>query len=1325
MKHNAIMLVFAFLVIATMSCTGFAQAGASSTLNGTVVDQSGGVIPGAEITLKSDATGAEYKTITGVNGTFTIPSLTAGSYTATVSSPNFKVSVIKNIVLVVGVPTNITARLEIGGKNETVTVTAGAEVVQSASATVSTTLTNTQITNLPLQTRNALDFLVFMPGANTTGAARNTTFMGMANTFVNIMVDGISTQDNYNKNSDGFYTMITVRPDSIQEVTVTTAAAGADSSGGGAVSVKFVTRSGNNEYHGSLYDYERNYALNSNYWFNNRNSDPVYQGDGPGRGQACTPQQLISDWDSCKAPRNRMILHQAGGRFGGPIKIPGLFSGTDRAFFFINLERFMMPSSWTWNNTIYAPSTEQGVYSYLYRQTGQPDVVKTADLWAIARASGFTSTIDPTVAKLLADVRNSTKTTGTIQSYPIQTNPLYQTYIWQIKGTEIRNYITTRFDVNLTTKHRVEASFNGENRKRDPDNVNSAAPRYPGFPDYGVNTGIRGAASFALRSTISARLVNEARFGFTMGTTLWYNNLSSEVAHGVGGIADMGGYFWNPSGMTAAYFTSSAERRNAPNKTFEDTLSWSKGAHSFSFGGRFQHTAGWRWTQTFAPTLTFGLPSAYDPAYSMFDSKNGPINFPQSNSTQQTAAATLYAALTARITNISGTAYTDENTGQYVPFGNAVRRSRQRFMGLFAQDSWRMFPNFTLNLGVRWEVNFPWTPLNKSYSWASPADVWGPSGVNSLFKPGATGGVPTLSYRYEPGSPAYDIYWKGVNPNVGFAWSPHAGGFLGKVLGEGATTVIRSGFSISYNNYDVGTFDSMFFSNPGGNFTIARNQNLGNLIVGDLSYPVLFRDRVSNPHLLDPAPYPAAPTYPVQVQISNSINAFEPGIRTPYTMSWSFGIQREITKDMAIEVRYAAQRSKQNWFQEDLNEIVLVENGFINEFKKAQANMYANIAAGKGTTFRYDSSVPGTQPLPIILAYLSPNKLDPNSSASYTTASLSSAQAAVFTNSSYVRYLSNYNPDPGSLASVFYGDSTRRGYALANGLPKNFFMVNPDVQSGGAWIYKNGGGSQYDSMVIELRRRMAKGLLVQASYTWAKAFNINQISWRTGWQKDLGGTLPQSFKLNWVYQLPFGQGQMLLGGVGKWTDRIIGGWELEGTSRIQSGNLWNLGGNVLVGMTSDEFRNAAGLYFDDAGKKIYYLPKDIRDNTYAATQYDPTKFTAGTPTGRYLAPSGVGFGGNCITVVSGDCAPRQLYFRGPSFTRFDLSLVKRIRFSESKNFELRGEFLNAFNNVNFNNYQSGNTSNTNFMVINSAYQDLNNSQDPGGRLVQIVLRVNF
>lgn len=1314
MRHWMFIAAITLLLAAAMSLPVYGQ-GATSSLTGIVVDASGAVVPGADIVVKAVATGSEASTVTADNGTFTIPSLSAGTYTATVSMPRFKQSIIKDIVLVVGVPTDIKIVLQVGGSNESVTVVAGAEMIQSSTATISTTMSTTQIAQLPLATRNALDFLVFLPGANTTGSSRNATFMGAPNSTVHITVDGVPTQDmNYmgQYGGDGFYSFITPRPDSVQEVTVSTAAAGADSTGTGAVQVRFVTRGGDNGFHGSLYDYERNTALNSNYWFTNRDAATVQDAFPHAK---CGVGNVPWDPDNCHALRSRFLLHQPGGRAGGPITIPGLFSGKDRAFWFLNLETFRLPNSSVRTNQIYSPAMEQGIFSYV--QGGQ---VLTANMLTLAQANGQTSTIDPTVQKLLADIRNSTATTGALQSYPTVSDPNYQYFIWQSTGMETRSYMTSRFDINLTKNHRVELTWNGEVRTRNPDYLNGRGWVYPGFPSYGRVDQHRGSIAYALRSTITPRLVNEARGGILLGTVLFNPNASPGDYSGP--IGSTGGFYWTPANVQNPAALLTPSRRNGPVKSFEDTLSWTKGAHNLSFGGSFTHVGSWEWYQSLVPQLSIGLNSTYDPAYIMFNSSNGPKNFPGATSTQYGNASTLYAVLTARVTAITANAVINENTNQYTYNGPYTERARQREMGIFAQDSWRMFPNFTLIYGLRWEVQFPWTPLNNAFSYASPADIWGPTGVGNFFKPGATGGTPTQLHQFLPGTHAYNVDYGSFAPSVGFAWSPKSKGLMGKFLGENSQTVIRSGFAIAYNRMGMFDYeDYLFGANPGGTIDASRNTTNGNLLTTGQTWPLLLTPNLKSG--LGPPSFASSPNWPLVPSPSNSINTIDQNIRTPYTMSWNFGLQRELTKDMALEVRYVGSRNLHPYTQPSLNEYNVVQNGYLQEFRLAQQNLAANEAAGKGPTFAY-TGVTGTSPLPITLAYIA-GKVDPNNPANYNS--------TLFTNSTYVNsYLSTFSPAPASLASSLFGDATRRANGLAAGLPANEFIANPDVL-GGSYIYMNGGGNYYDSMVVELRRRLSRGLLVQANYVWAKEISLTRLSWRAPWAKNLGTTLPNALKVNWVYELPLGQGRSLFSNIGHHLDRVIGGWEFQGTSRIQSGNLQDFGNVVLVGMTDQDLRNAVGLRFDDANKIVYDLPQDIIDNSYKAYQYSVNPATGtsmysaayGVPTGRYIEPAGMGGAGNCVQIVTGDCAPRHHYFRGPMFTRFDLSLVKRIRFNENKNFELRGEFLNAFNNINFTGFASLAGSSTSFARITSAYTDASNQQDPGGRLIQIVMRINF
>src|SRR5262249_42065919 len=148
----------------------------------------------------------------------------------------------------------------------------------------------------------------------------------------------------------------------------------------GAVQIKFVTRGGTNKLTGSIYEYHRNPSLNANYWFNNRDLPP--------------------DPRTGKAPRNRILLNQYGFRVGGPIWIPKVFDGRDKAFFFVNYEEYRLPEQFSRTRTILSPDAEKGIFRYTIQ--GQQYQVNLLDI--AGRTPGClacTTTIDPVIGKLL------------------------------------------------------------------------------------------------------------------------------------------------------------------------------------------------------------------------------------------------------------------------------------------------------------------------------------------------------------------------------------------------------------------------------------------------------------------------------------------------------------------------------------------------------------------------------------------------------------------------------------------------------------------------------------------------------------------------------------------------------------------------------------------------------------------------------------------------------------------------------------------------------------------------------------------------------------
>jgi hypothetical protein len=337
------------------------------------------------------------------------------------------------------------------------------------------------------------------------------------------------------------------------------------------------------------------------------------------------------------------------------------------------------------------------------------------------------------------------------------------------------------------------------------------------------------------------------------------------------------------------------------------------------------------------------------------------------------------------------------------------------------------------------------------------------------------------------------------------------------------------------------------------------------------------------------------------------------------------------------------------------------------------------------------------------------------------------------------------------LGQPCYGVASCTGLGL---FPYNQFLVNPGKR-GGAFAVDNLGQTWYDAVTIEFRRRMSHGLLVQGSYTFGKALsnmfssdsgvNDQPLTLRNLWLKK-GVTnfdIRHGIKANFIYELPFGKGKQFLSSAGGWLDKLVGGWGFNGNIRIQSGTPFSLGNVQLVGMTAKELEQSVKPYRDPDGF-IYVFPKDIRDNTvrafntgFVTLQPDKTQpstvtisYTgAGDPTGRFIAPAGFG---NCVQPYAGGCGFGNLIIHGPRFTRFDLAIAKKFKFSESVNLELRTEFLNAFNNINFLVGSAGNDVNTlgNFTSsafgrMTNAYQDTSTTNDPGGRVGQLVIRLNF
>ncbi len=1221
-----------------------AQGSFFSSLSGTVVDAEGLVIPGANVKVKNNGTGSEVDLITGSDGTFQALNIPGGNYSVVVELAGFRTTTLSSVTVMAAVPATVRVTLQVGTLSENITVVGeSATIVQSQSPAISTNLTGQQITSLPLSSRNALDSLTSLAGFNTSGAARSSTVSGLPRSAINITLDGMSVQDNYLKTTDGYFARLSPLLDSVEEVTVTTAGATADATGQGGVQIRFVTKSGTNQWIGTAYEYLRHDALNANTWFRNRDLPP--------------------DPKTGKAPKAELRQYQHGVAQGGPIV-------RNKAFFFFNYEELRSPSASTLQRVILTPAAASGLFSY-----NTANGIQQQNLLQIAANNGQLATVDPTVAKVLANIQAATTQSGGVSAL---NNPLVQQYTWSMPTKNFNPSPSVRLDYEVTKSHRLTGSFNFRNINSTPDTTNNAQLPFPNALQTGSQQSKRWTTSESVRSTFGANLFNELRVGASGGATQFSPEFNKDM------FADTNGYRLNLNGAccgTGAALTnwslgSGVSAREASTRVAENTTTWLKGSHNISFGASLVQTMVWLENQTLVPTANFGLNST-EAADAIFNA----TTLPGASAADITQAKNLYAMLTGRITTLTGDARINPAGDSYVPLGRSRAEGQMREFNFFVSDSWRL-KSLTLSAGLRYVLQNPFYPTNNSYTRVTPEGLYGISGVGNLFMPNTRSGSRSGYVAFPAGTYAYNPDRNNLAPSAGFAWQvPTSTGamarwFTGSTEGD---AVIRGGWAMAFQRPGMSDFTGVFGANFGIQASLQTDQN-------NTPLPILLRNSPS----LQPAPAVQLPIFPTAV--TNSVNAYDPDIQLPYTQTWSVGWQRKVTRDSAIEVRYVGSRGYNAWDTVNLNEPNLGSNGFLNEFRLAQANLQANIAAGRGATFAHTGA--GTSPLPILLAHFNAQPVaNAGNAALYTGANWTSA--------TYLGFLAARNPNPWGFtatgANGLVGNTTLRSNAVAAGLPANFFVANPDMLGGANLTTNTGAGTRAHSMQFEFRKRYSNGLSFNTSYTWSKAQLRQRYSFNKPleWIDQAGqvGNVQHAVKGNWIFEIPVGKDRRFGANLPGILEAVVGGWSMDGVARVQTGETLDFGNVRLVGMSQKELQKEIKIH-QGAGGQIFILPDEILQNTIRAFSVSATSASGygalGAPTGRYLAPAN---GPDCIESAPGygDCGLRSLVVNGPGLVRFDLGVSKKFDVVGRVTFEFRGEMLNAFNEPYFNPASAGGT----------------------------------
>ena len=689
--------------------TTYAQTG---TLAGTVTDPTGAGVPGAKVTAKNQGTASVRTALTDSSGTYLIPNVAVGNYDITMEKEGFKALNFQGVQLTVAQSLTLNGKLEIGAVAQTVDVT-GATVapINLEDAQLSNVVDSRRILDFPLITRDPYQLVLLSPGAQgVESALGGFSINGQRERNNNFLLDGTDNNDAAVPGIPGGIS--TINPDSTQEFRVITNNYLPEFGRNSGAIIDVVTRSGTNQLHGNLYEFNRVNAMAARDYFN-----PV------------------------GTPQNPFVRNQFGGSFGGPIR-------KDKTFFFVNSEWDRYRTTLTNESVVPTAQFKTGIFNYNGQQINLANPGSANNILGLP--------LDPTMQKVLALYPNPNGPA---------VDPIRAIYFFPT-GTPLNSAnVTFRVDEQLTDKYRISARYiyNGLT------NGNSLDEIVPGIG--GVATGQQshnGALNFI--AAFRPNLVNEFNFGITRTDDLFSCNGVSTV-NSVGAIDPFGAgtdySFALSNGVSTisnmgctALGDSNSQYRRAGTWFYSDKLSWIKGNHAIKAGGEFRDVYddgydafGSRPLVDFTAFGNFGIPIVNCSASCA------------SNETLQTMAAALLGVVgiqsQSQFFNAGGTRTATD-----------YRLFVQHEYGVFIQDSWKYRSNLTINLGLRYEFNgVPFerngnlsTLLNQQLSGTPPItfQTVGPGTGRQLYANDPWDFEPRVGMAWDP--------WSGGKTSVRGAW---------------------------------------------------------------------------------------------------------------------------------------------------------------------------------------------------------------------------------------------------------------------------------------------------------------------------------------------------------------------------------------------------------------------------------------------------------------------------------------------------------------------------------------------------------------------------
>ena len=1139
-------------------------------LSGSVIDASGAIVPGA--TINVFLTGGQEPVLTGQSneaGLFLFIAVRPDTYDISIERQGFVKTTIRQVQVSPLQELQLPpVKLEVQATTTSVEVTADLQTVQSSNAEVATTITTTMIQNLPVLGRQVTNFFQSQPGVSVS--SDTTSVNGLKSTFSSVTLDGINIQDNFIRTNGLDYAPFRTTIDQVAEITVATSNQSA-AIGGGASQFILSTKSGSNEFHGSVYWYNRNNAFSANDWFNDR--------DG--------------------VPQGKLNLNQPGAALGGRII-------RDKLFFYANVELYRNKRTTSLTRTVLTDSAKNGIFTYV----DSAGATRTANLQTLR---GYTP--DPTIKGLIAQLPEPNSPGGD----GLNTSG----YRFNAKYNEFRDQVVYKSDYYITPKHSLTGTYNYISNPTDRPDI-STSTFYTVTPPV-TNTLKNHLLSLAFRSTISPTLTNELRAGFART----HGNFDDNIAYPKFAVSTTNLLFTNPQNT---FLTQGRDTNTYP---IQDNANWVRGKHQIAFGFQFQ-----RIYSTPFNDGNGGSETGIIPTYRLGISASNPnslttADLPGIRSTDLTRANNLYANLAGIITSAYQRFNVTSATSGFVPEATNLRDLSYSTYAAYVQDNWKLRPNLTLNVGLRYEY---WSPLDEKNGLYLAPVLENNNLQATLLDPNAT-----LDFIGGPsGRPFYNANKANFAPNVGFAWNPFRDG----------KTSVRGGYMMAYVNDNVMTTMVSVLGRSSGLSSAASMTNL----VAYLSSP---------PTVPTPAfkvPRTLADNYAISKTSPTGLP--DPNLVTPKVHQWNLSVEQEV-KGFILAGRYVGNKGVDLLRGVDYNQVLYNANGFLADFQRAQTNGNLALAATGNYDPSFNPGVPGSQPLTVFPLLSSGGRLT-NS-----------------TIQSYVR-----NGQVGGLAD----------YYMINGLNGTVnFYTNPNVQS--AYSVVNGGSSIFHSLQLEATKRTRSGLQVQFSYVYGKALSNMAGDAQSNVEPYLDNSNPNlewartpydtrhSFKANYYYELPFGAGK-------RWSsssalNKLIGGWAISGIWSYYSGSPYSIlsGANGLGWGTLN--RDGLSTYTNTASvvgstwSQLQPLTSGVfktGDNVYFVS---PTLIGAD---GRGTSQPGTApFAGQVFyNPAAGNVGNLQRrMFSGPWQWSWDMSVKKAIHFTERHTLDLHLDVFNFANHPTF------------------------------------------